>query len=451
MKTIAILTIIFALALAISNADAADQPNIVFIMADDLGFGDLGCYGQKQIQTPHLDQMAAEGLRFTQAYAGCTVCAPSRSVLMTGQHMGHTRVRGNFGKNGVRGIGGGNGRVPLKAEDVTVAEVLKAAGYTTGMFGKWGLGEPRTTGEPNRQGFDTFFGYLNQRRAHSYYVDYLWHNTEKVELPGNKGGKRKQYTHDLITERALAFVRASSDKPFFCYIPYTIPHSKYEIPDIAPYADRPWKKNAKVHAAMVTRMDRDIGRLFALLKKLKIDEKTIVFFCSDNGAAERWTGVFDSSGNLKGRKRDMTEGGLRTPMIVRWLGQVKAGAVDNQTAWTFADVMPTLADLAGASKHVPKGIDGISVLPTLLGKRQDLSDRMLYWEFYERGFQQAGRWGWWKAIRAKPGDAIQLFDLKKDAGEKHNIAAGNPQVVARFETHFKQARTPSVSWPAPVD
>ncbi len=433
-------------------AETASKPNIIFIMADDLGYGDLGCYGQKQIQTPHLDQMASEGIRFTQVYAGCTVCAPSRSVLMTGQHMGHTRVRGNFGKEGgVRGLGGGNGRVPLKAEDVTVAEVLKKAGYRTGMFGKWGLGEPNTTGEPNKQGFDTFFGYLNQRRAHSYYVDYVWHNTDKFELPGNKHGKKQQYTHDLIADHALDFVKANADKPFFCYVPFLIPHSKYEIPDIAPYADQKWSKDAKVHAAMVTRMDRDIGRLFALLKDLKIDEKTIVFLCSDNGAAQQWTGTFDSSGPLRGRKRDMTEGGLRTPMIVRWPGKIGAGATDTQTAWTFADAMPTFAEIAGAEKHVPNTIDGVSVLPSIRGKSQDLNDRMLYWEFYERGFQQAGRWGKWKAIRLNPGEAIQLYDLQADEGERANVAAANPEIVARFEEHFEQARTPSVSWPSPLD
>ena len=423
---------------------AVEKPNIIFIMADDMGYGDLGSFGQTVIQTPHLDQMAREGLRFTNCYAGSTVCAPSRSVLMTGKHTGHTTVRGNFGKYGVVGLGGGKGRVPLEAEDVTVAEVLKEQGYVTGLSGKWGLGEPNTTGHPNDQGFDEWFGYLNQRKAHTYYPDFIWKNKEKVEFPENSDGKKVTYTHDLFTNFALDFVKRHKDDPFFLYLPYTVPHSRYEIPDTAPYTDQAWTDDEKVHAAMITRLDRDVGRLFKLLKDLELDENTIVFFCSDNGAAERWEGRFDSSGSLRGRKRDMYEGGIRTPMIIRWPGKVAAGTT-NDTAWYFADVLPTVSELAGAK--VPSGIDGVSVLPSILGGSQDLSDRMLYWEFFESGFQQAVRRGDWKAVCLKLGEPLELYDLSKDEAEEHNVAPQHPEVVANFEAYLNTARSPSRNWP----
>jgi arylsulfatase A-like enzyme len=422
-----------------------NQPNIIFIMADDLGYADLGCYGQRVIKTPHIDKLAQEGLRFTQCYAGSTVCAPSRSVLMTGKHTGHTTVRGNFGQGGVQGLGGGQGRVPLEAQDVTVAEVLHQTGYRTGMTGKWGLGEPNTTGEPNSQGFEAWFGYLNQRRAHTYYPSFIWHNRERVLLPGNMDNKKTQYTHDMFTDFALEFVRKNQKKPFFLYLPYCIPHSKYEIPSTDPYANKPWRPDEKVHAAMVTRMDRDVGRLLALLRELNIDQHTIVFFCSDNGAAKRWENRFDSSGPLRGNKRDLYEGGIRTPMIVRWPGRIRAGA-ESDLAWYFADVLPTLAEIANTK--TPAGIDGVSVLPTLLGKKQDLSQRFLYWEFFERGFQQAVRWRNWKAIRLKPGQPLELYDLSKDLGETQNVADQHAQVLARIEAYLQGARTESQYFPS---
>jgi len=414
----------------------------------DSGYADLGCYGQKNIKTPNIDQLAAEGTRFTQCYAGSTVCAPSRSVLMTGRHTGHTRVRGNFGKAGgvlVLGSGSPQRRVPLKPEDVTVAEVLKKAGYTTAITGKWGLGEPGTTGIPNRQGFDEWFGYLNQRTAHSYYPPYLWHNEQKVILEGNKNGQKKQYSHDLITEFALDFIRRHEDEPFFLYLPYTIPHAKYEIPGTVPYADKPWPKDAKVHAAMITRMDRDIGLIMALLKSLKIDQKTIVFFCSDNGAAKRWQGLFDSSGPLRGQKGTMYEGGLRTPMIVRFPAKVGANKLNTTAVCYFADVLPTLADLAGAKP--PANIDGISILPTLLGRKQNTTDRFLYWEFPSGGFKQAVRWKNFKAVRLAPDKPLELYDLDKDLAEQNNIAESNPDVVAKIQAYLKTARTDSPNWP----
>ena len=439
-----------AISFAGCNSQAAErkktskQPNIIFIMADDMGYADLGCYGQKHIKTPNINRLAVEGTRFTQCYTGSTVCAPSRSVLMTGQHTGHTRVRGNSGKVG--GVGPQK-RVPLKPEDVTVAEVVKQAGYVTGITGKWGLGEPQTTGVPNRQGFDEWLGYLNQRNAHSYYPPYLWHNEEKQILEKNANGQRKQYSHDLFTDFALNFIRRHKNRPFFLYLPYTVPHAKYEIPSTDPYTDKSWPDDAKVHAAMITRMDADVGRIMSLLKDLAIDSKTLVFFCSDNGAANRWEGIFDSSGALRGRKRDMYEGGIRTPMIVRWPGRVPAGETSD-AVWYFADVLPTLAELLGVKP--PDNIDGISVLPAILGKKQRTDDRFLYWEFYGNGFQQAVRWRSYKAVRTSPGKALELYDVSKDISEQHNIAAENPDIIARIEAYLKTARTDSPNWPVQV-
>jgi len=419
-----------------------NRPNIIFIMADDMGYGDLGCYGQKRIKTPNIDKLAEEGTRFTQCYAGSTVCAPSRSVLMTGQHTGHTRVRGNKGRVG--GVGP-EGRVPLKSEDFTVAELLKAGGYVTGITGKWGLGEPGTSGIPNRQGFDEWLGYLNQARAHSYYPPYIWKNEEKFVLEGNQNGRREQYTHDLMTDFALDFLRRHKSRPFFLYLPYTVPHAKYEIPSTDPYTDEPWSQDAKVHAAMITRLDGDVARIMSLLEESGIDENTIVFFCSDNGAARRWEGVFDSSGPLRGRKRDMYEGGIRTPMIVRWPGRVPAGKVNEEAVWYFADVVPTFAELAGL--RPPDSIDGISVVPAILGKKQRTDDRFLYWEFYEGGFKQAVRRRNYKAVRPGQDKPLELYDLAKDPAETTNIAAQNPRIVAEFEDYLKTARTDSENWP----
>lgn len=428
---------------------ALEKPNIIFIMADDMGYADAGCYGGKHIQTPHIDGMADQGMRFTQCYAGSPVCAPARSVLMTGLHAGHTRVRGNTGRGGVKGLGGAEGRVPLEDKDVTVAEVLQQAGYVTGMTGKWGLGEPGTTGVPQNQGFDEWFGYLNQRRAHSYYPDFIWLGKGRFDLPGNTGGRQQQYTHDLFTGFALNFIRRHRQGPFFLYLPYTVPHAKFQIPDYGPYASKAWTDQEKTYAAMITRMDADIGRVLALLEELDLDEKTIVFFCSDNGAADRYDHLFQSSGPLRGRKRDLTEGGIRTPMVVRWPGNITPGSV-NETPWTFADFLPTAAALAGA--EVPALIDGLSVVPLLKGMTQpELEERFLYWEFFEDGFKQASRWQHWKAIRSHPGEALELYHLEKDPGETRNVASEHPEIVHAFENYLATARTPSEAWPAPID
>jgi arylsulfatase A-like enzyme len=433
-----------SLRLGPASAEPAETrpPNIIFILADDLGYGDLGCYGQKVIKTPCIDRLAAEGVRFTDCYAGSTVCAPSRCCLMTGFHTGHARVRGNA-------------RIPLLPENVTVAEVLKEAGYATGIVGKWGLGEPDTSGIPNRQGFDTWFGYLNQGRAHNYYPDYLWKNEEKFFLKGNENNKKGEYSHDLFTKEALDFVRRHKDKPFFLYLAYTLPHANnelgretgngMEVPSNEPYAKENWPLQQKNHAAMITRMDRDVGRLMELLTKLGIDKNTVVFFSSDNGP-HREGGAkpefFDSNGALRGIKRDLYEGGIRVPMIVRWPGKIKPGTVSGQV-WTFWDFPPTAAEIARA--RAPVNIDGISMVPAILGKKQRDHD-FLYWEFHERGFTQAVRMGKWKAVRFRNRQGLELYDLEADISEEQNVAGKHPRVVAKIEEYLKSARTKSEHW-----
>lgn len=433
---------------------AAEKPNIIFILADDLGYGDLGCYGQKLIRTPNLDRMAAEGLRFTDCYAGSTVCAPSRCALMVGQHTGHCIVRGNA-------------RVPLRPEDVTVAELLKRAGYRTGLIGKWGLGEDGSTGIPNRKGFDYFFGYLNQAHAHNYYPEFLWRNTEKVSLPNEVNHivngrdvspsgvatKRVVYSHDLFTKEALEFIDRHKDQPFFLYLAYTIPHANneggkqgMEVPSYEPYQDRDWPEPEKGRAAMITRMDRDIGTLFAHLKQLGLDEKTIVFFSSDNGPHREGGSdpqFFNCSGPLRGIKRSLHDGGIRVPMIVRWPGKIQPGVSD--FVWAFWDFLPTAAELAGVEP--PPGIDGRSIVPTLLGNKQKPAE-FLYWEFHEgKASSQAVRMGHWKAVRVAPDAPLMLFDLRSDIGEQHDIAANHPDIVEKIIAYLATARTENPHWP----
>lgn len=462
----------FVAALAVTCAAmAADRPNVVFILADDLGYGDLGCYGQKKIQTPNLDRMAAEGMRFTQFYAGSTVCAPSRSVLMTGQHLGHTTVRGNAGKNNLEAQ-------TLRGDDVTVAEVLKAAGYSTGLIGKWGLGEVGSAGHPNRQGFDEYFGFLNQQHAHNHYPGFLWRNSERVALPNVVAGatpdgvdfgagystKRMQYAGDLFASEAASFIErhARGEQPFFLYYALTVPHANnersralgdgQEVPDYGPYADLDWTPQNKGQAAMITRMDRQIGELFALLKKLKLDEKTVVFFSSDNGPHKEGGNdpdFFDANGPFSGLKRSLTDGGIRVPFIARWPGKIKAGAVSNHVGY-FGDVLPTLAELAGAKLQARH--DGHSFVPTLLGRDGDQRrHEFLYWEFYEGGVSQAvlidRRW---KAIRhKKPSTPIELFDQHNDVAEKQNVAASHPELVAKAANLMKSAHVDNAHWKLP--
>jgi arylsulfatase A-like enzyme len=432
------------------RSDAADRPpNIVFILADDLGYGDLGCYGQKRIRTPHLDRMAADGLRFRQFYAGSTVCAPSRCCLMTGLHTGHGLIRGNDG-------------MALRPEDRTVAEVLKAAGYSTALIGKWGLGDSGSTGVPNRKGFDYFFGYLDQVHAHNYYPDYLWRDAARVPLAGNVvrngvASRHEQYSPDLFTREALDFVSANRERPFFLYLAYTIPHANnergraegngMEVPDDAPYTREPWPAPEKNYAAMVTRLDADIGRLLERLRSIGLDRRTVVFFSSDNGPHKEGgadPAFFQSAGPLRGYKRSLTEGGIRVPLIVWGPGRVRAGAVTDQVG-AFWDFLPTAASLAKTA--TPPGLDGVSLLPTLEGHGRQAGHEFLYWEFHEGGSRQAVRWGDWKAIRPAPGAPLQLYDLKTDVAEARDVAAGHPDVVARIEEYLNTARTPSTRWP----
>ena len=425
------------------SPENGQAPNILFIMADDLGYGDLGCYGQKVIQTPHIDQLASDGMRFTRCYAGSPVCAPSRSVLMTGLHTGHTTIRGNTGLGGVVGLGGKQGRVPLDAEDMTVADELKKLGYVTGCIGKWGLGEPNTTGEPRKQGFDYFFGYLNQRRAHNYFPEYLWENETKFALLGNQSGEEHIYSHDLFTKKAIQFLEENVDTSFFLYLPYTVPHDEYEIPETTPYQSMPWTDEEKVHAAMISRLDRDIGTLLNLLEDLHLTDRTVIFFCSDNGAARRWEGRFESSGTLRGRKRDLYEGGIRTPMIIKYPGALVAGSV-NRTPWYFADVLPTLVSAAGG--QLMRQVDGINLWSHItLGSA--VNKRVLYWEFHERDFQQAVQKGDWKLV-ALGGDAdLQLFNIRNDPAESRNLSSDLPSKVKELVKYLNSERTASENWP----
>lgn len=435
---------------------APSRPNVILIVADDLGYGDLGCYGQKQIKTPNIDQLAAEGVRFTDFYAGSTVCAPSRCALMTGLHTGHGYVRGNA-------------NLALRPSDLTVAELLKTAGYHTCLIGKWGLGDENTTGLPQKKGFDEFVGYLDQTHAHDYYTDHLFRYAPESKFEGrellaeNLGGKKALYTHDLFTVAALNFVHKSKPttqnhfQPFFLYLAYTIPHANNEegrrsgngmqVPTDAPYSDESWPQTEKNKAAMITRLDTDIGKLMDRLKKDKTEDNTIIFFTSDNGPHKEGgvdPAFFQSSGPLRGIKRDLYEGGIRVPMIVRWAAQIKPGRVSDQV-WTFWDFLPTAASIAGVS--APTNIDGISMWPAVLGQTQTNQHAFLYWEFHERGFQQAVRMGDWKAVRPQADEPLELYNLKTDLSEKTNVAAQNPEVIAKIETYLKTARTDSADWP----
>lgn len=453
------------------------KPNVIFILADDMSYADIGCYGQTIIKTPHIDRLAAEGMRFTQCYAGASICGPSRCSLMTGKHMGHARIRDNSAR-----LESGTYCESLKQEDLTVAEVMKQAGYTTGLVGKWGIGEPGTEGVPNRKGFDYAVGFWNQIRAHSYYPEYVWKNDQAVLLEGNIGFDMNrlylhnkahylndQYpneydeegnyipsgvkdpslavnTHDLCTSEALGFIQRHAEEPFFLYLAYQNPHGPLVVPSLAPYtdADFPSQKH-KEWAALITRMDTDIGQIMNLLQELGLDENTIVMFGSDNGySAWGYFGLnqdesvpfFDHRGPFRGGKFSLYEGGLRVPFVARWPGQIPSGTV-SEHVWAFWDVLPTFAELAGVE---PAGeCDGISFLQALLGKSAPEHD-FLYWEL---GHAQALRLGNWKAYREHPSQPTQLYDLSKDEGELIDLSADYPDVVCQAEGIMKSARTDS--------
>jgi arylsulfatase A len=427
---------------SLATPASAEKPNIVWIMADDLGYGDVGCFGQKIIKTPRLDQMAAEGLRFTSAYCGTSVCAPSRASLMTGLHTGHCPIRANREVQP-------EGQMPLPKSLPTVARTLQSAGYRTGIFGKWGLGFPGSGSEPNHLGFNEFFGYNCQRKAHDYYPTSLWHNDQVLDLPGNAKGKRQQYSHDLIFDEAIKWLRASKDGPFFLYWAMTIPHQKYEAPDLGEFAAKDWPEPEKNYAAMVQRMDRDIGRLSDLLKELKIEDNTLVIFVSDNGAcfdyAGHKTAFFSSSGPLRGAKRDMYEGGLRTPTIARWPGKIKAGQTSD-VPWAFWDLYPTAAELAGATMPAGAKIDGRSIVPLLLGK-PFTPHESFYWELHEVGSGQAARWDHWKAVRTAPSRPIEIYDLSADLGETKDLASARPDLAARAADIMNQSHLDDPNFP----
>lgn len=419
----------------------------------------LGCYGQKHIHTPCIDRLAEEGMRFTQAYAGCTVCAPSRCCLMTGLHSGHISVRGN---------GGG---VSLQEKDVTVAELLRQDGYATGLFGKWGLGDEGTPGVPDRMGFDEFFGYLHQLHAQFYYPAFLWDNRKKVLFPENAGGNPGTYSPDLILDRAIDFVRRHRARPFFLYLPVTIPHHEFIAPAEATrlyrekFPETPvsrWRdgyalprRPKATFAAMVTHLDAGVGRLMETLSELKLEENTVVLFLSDNGGAEgplENAEFFVANGPLRGYKRDLYEGGIRVPMIVRFPGRIAAGEESSHVTY-FPDLLPTLLDLAGCPGRIPEEIDGLSIAPVLFGEPDVPRHEFLYWETadYERTppcgmvpstLIQAVRSGRWKGVKNGPGAAVELYDLASDIAEKRDLAAAHPRLVRQFsEILQKEHRT----------
>lgn len=452
--------------LAVPRVQAAQKPNIIWIMADDLGYGELGCYGQKEIPTPRIDRMAAEGMRFTHFYAGATVCAPSRSVLMTGQHHGHTRVRGNAGQANPLAQS-------LRPGDITVPGMLKAAGYKTALVGKWGLGDAgeAEAGLPRKQGFDQFFGYLNQVHAHNHFPDFLWRNEEKVPLPntivavGKKGGgyatEAKAFADDLFADEAVKFARENKSGPFFLYWSMVIPHANNErraalgngaqVPDFGPFARKDWPDQDKGHAAMIHRMDRHVGRLLDTLGELGIEKNTLVIFTSDNGPhneSNHNLKRFNPSGPYSGIKRSLTDGGIRVPFVAWMPGTVRAGWVSSHVGY-FGDFLATAAGLAGTP--VPAGRDSISIVPVLRGNPGDQKTHdFLYWEFHEGGFRQAALYqGRWKGIRSGSARSpIRLFDTDADAAETTDVATSHPEIAARIGAYLQTARTESPDWPA---
>jgi arylsulfatase len=455
-----------------SAAKRTDKPNIILIVADDLGYGELGCYGQEIIATPRLDALAREGMRFTQFYSGAPVCAPSRCVLMTGKHSGHAAIRDNrkperLEKLSTRYGWEYPGQEPLPDAETTIAELLKARGYATGAIGKWGLGQVGTTGDPNEQGFDLFYGYYCQTQAHNHYPKFLWRNGAKEWLPGNNATRTGEtYAQDRFADEALKFIREHKDQPFFLYLPFIISHLAIQVPDsaIAQYEgleETPYTHTGGYHehpsphagyAAMVSYMDRDIGRIIDLIDELGLAENTLFLFTSDNGPTyDRLGGAdsdfFDSSGPLRGRKGSVYEGGIRVPLIARWKGKIEEGGQPDHVA-AFWDMLPTLCELA--DMETPSGIDGISFAPALLGADTQREHDYLYWEFPAYGVQQAVRSGDWKAVRHRldrGGSEFELYNLGTDIAEQHNVAKDHPDVIRRMADIARDAHKPSKLFP----
>jgi arylsulfatase A-like enzyme len=437
-----------------AQAGAPRPPNVVFILADDLGYGALGVYGQTKIKTPNLDRLATEGIRLTQLYAGSHVCAPSRSTLMTGQHTGHTPVRANGKKR------------HLYAEDVTLAEVLKRAGYVTGGFGKWGLGDADTPGVATKQGFDEWFGQYHQVHAHFMYPFWLWKNETRFPLSENEGRKQARYAPDVTHEQALSFIRRQKDRRFFAYLPYILPHVELTVPDDSrrPYAGafpkvaipdpRAGYLGAEdgyaTYAGMVSRLDRQVGEVLKLLEELGLERNTLVVFTSDNGpqGSRPWSELvdfFDGNGPLRGSKGDFYEGGLRVPFLARWPGRIKAGVVSDHPA-AFWDVLPTLAEVAGTAP--PANINGVSILPTLTGRGSQQQHEYFYWEYpYANGLGQACRAGDWKAVIPRPGAPLELYNLRDDPAEAKDVADANAAVVTRLRKRLAEAHSPERDYP----
>ena len=459
---------------ALSCAGKDRQPNIIYILADDLGYGELGCYGQRIIRTPHLDRMAADGMRFTQHYAGSPVCAPSRGVLLTGKHTGHAAIRNNGrppGRPHDPEAGVFAGQNPLPESETTIAEALKNQGYATAAIGKWGLGYPGSTGDPNRQGFDLFYGYNCQVHAHNHYPRFLLRNQREERLEGNdRTLSGRHFAQDLFIQEAKQFIRQNRGRPFFLYLPFTIPHLSIQVPEESlleyrevipeePYRHRSYLQHPyprAAYAAMITHMDRGIGEILALLRELDLEKDTLVMFSSDNGPAYGRVGgtdsaFFRSAGPFRGLKGSVFEGGIRVPLIARWPGRVPRNAVSDHVC-AFWDLLPTLCDITGAS--APGGIDGLSFAPTLLAAGRQETHAHLYWEFPAYGGQQAVRLGDWKAVRTglKRDDAdhtVQLYDLSADRSESRDVAAAFPDVVSRAREVLSTARVESELFPFP--
>lgn len=470
-----------ALGLVAATAAAAGNrpPNVIVILADDLGYRDLGAYGNTKIRTPNLDRLAAEGMKFSQFYSGSTVCAPSRCALLTGRHMGHAWIRDN-------GELPTEGQRPIPAGTETIGRMLQRAGYRTAVIGKWGLGGPGSTGEPNLQGFDHWFGYLCQRIAHNYYPPYLWRDGEKYPLPGNGDFSAhqkiepattnpadyarfsgKQYAPDLMIDDALEFVKENRERPFFLYFATTVPHLALQVPEdslkeyLGKFPEEPyagdhsylphWAPRA-AYAAMITRMDRDLGRLFDTVSKLGLDDDTLILFTSDNGPTVRVGGAdsefFESAGELRGLKMDLNEGGIRVPLIARWKGRIKPGSSSDLVCAQW-DLLATIAEAAGASPQAET--DGLSIMPTLLGTGEQPKHEYLYWEFSSRRGRQAVRMGRWKGVRgplqANPEAPIELYDLETDVSEAHDVASEHPQIVERIKRIMKEAHVDSELFP----
>jgi arylsulfatase len=465
-------SILQAQPLAGAQGTADEQPNIILIVADDLGYGEVGCYGQTWIQTPNIDKIAETGIRFTQFYCGQAVCAPSRCSLMTGMHQGHAWIRDN-GNPPERGNPRPDdlyfpGQHPIPDETVTVAELLKSKGYATAAIGKWGLGPVGSSGDPNRQGFDLFYGFNCQVHAHNHYPRFLWRNDQQERLPGNdRTMYGDTYSQDKFAEEAMKFVRANQKQPFFLYLPFAIPHLAIQVPEKSlaefrgdiveeAYEHRgylPFPEPRAGYAAMISHMDRDIGNLMQLLDELELSENTLILFSSDNGPTyDRLGGsdsdYFQSSGPLRGRKGSLLEGGIRVPLVARWPGKIAPGTTTEHIS-AFWDLLPTFCQIV--NMEPPAGIDGISLLPTLTGAGQQVEHDYLYWEFPAYGGQQAVRWNHWKAFRGNlqknPDASFELYDLSNDIGESTNVAAEHPDVIRKITGFCRQSHVPSALFP----